>query len=98
MIQKLYYITVFFFHRIKKQRPFSKAETCVKVVVFQGSKVIFHTLRSPSLAFFQFGRLAPFYPERFNPHLHTFGNSTITLNIENVKQIATYILRILTFL
>ena len=26
-----------FFHRIKKQRPFSNAETCAKVVVFQGS-------------------------------------------------------------
>ena len=26
-----------FFHIIKKQRPFSNAETCAKVVVFQGS-------------------------------------------------------------
>ena len=80
MIQKLYHITVFFPHIIKNQQPFRNAETHAKVVVFQGSQVIFHPLRSPSIGFFQAWRLAPFYPDHFNPHLNTFGNATITLN------------------
>ena len=81
MIQKLYHITVFFPHIIKNQQPFRNAETHAKVVVFQGSQVIFHPLRSPSIGFFQAWRLAPFYPDHFNPHLNTFGNTTITLTL-----------------
>ena len=90
MIQKLYHITVFFFHIIKKQRPFSNPEFCSKVVVFQGSQVIFHPLRSPSKGFSQAWRLAPFYPDHFNPHLNTFGNATITLTFEHRHENKSY--------